>query len=71
MKRILKELQLERPDLNVEEIDFTSPAGSRLAIENNVTYPPAVFLDHRLIAKGKVFPEQILAAIQAEKSART
>ena len=67
VKRILKELQLEMPNLTVEEIDFTSPVGSKLAIENNVTYPPAIFLDDKLIAKGKVYTEQIVAAIQADK----
>ncbi len=50
--------------LNVQEVDFTSPAGSKLAIENNVTYPPAIFVDGKLIAKGKIFAEQIVAAVQ-------
>jgi hypothetical protein len=63
----MRELQLEMPGLNVEEVDFASPAGSRLAIESNVTYPPAIFLDDKLIAKGKIFSEQIVAAIQAKK----
>jgi hypothetical protein len=64
VKRILKDLQIEMPDLNVHEIDFASPVGSRLAIENNVIYPPAIFLDDTLIAKGKIFAEQLVAAIQ-------
>jgi hypothetical protein len=70
VKRILKELQLETPDLNVEEIDFASPIGSRLAIENNVTYPPAIFLDDELIAKGKIYSEQIVAAIQTARGVK-
>jgi len=67
VKHIMRELQIEMPYLNVEEIDFASHAGSKLAIENNVTYPPAIFLDDKLIAKGKIFPEQIVAAIEAKK----
>ena len=65
VKRILNELQLQMSGLNVQEVEFTSPAGSKLAIENNVTYPPAVFIDGKLIAKGKIFAEQIVAAVQA------
>ena len=69
MKRILSELQVEMPDLTLQEIDFASPAGSKLAIENNVIYPPAIFLDDKLIAKGKIFAEQIVAAIQMTRGA--
>jgi protein-disulfide isomerase len=57
------------PYVNVQEIDFASPAGSKLAIENNVTYPPAIFLDDKLMVKGKIFEEQIIAAIQSNNGA--
>jgi predicted thioredoxin/glutaredoxin len=62
---MLNELQNRFADVSVEEVEFTSSAGSKLAIENNITYPPAVFLDGRLIAKGKVYTEQMIAAIRA------
>ena len=64
VKRNLKELQTELPSLVVEEIDFTSPAGSKLAFENNVLHPPAVFLDGRLFAKGKIYPEKMISTIR-------
>jgi hypothetical protein len=67
VKRILKELQLEMPDLSVQEIEFASPVGSKLAIENKVTYPPAIFLGDKLIAKGKIFAEEIVAAIHTTR----
>jgi glutaredoxin len=66
-KRMLKELQLEIRNLPVEEIDFASPAGSKMAIQNNIAYPPAVFVDGKLVAKGKIYAEQVVAAIRAEK----
>ena len=66
VKRILKELQSEFPELSIEEVEFTSSAGSRLAIENNVAYPPAIFLDGKLIAKGKIYAEQMIAAIRGQ-----
>ena len=65
VKRILNELQAEFPDVSIEEVEYTSNAGSKLAIENNIAYPPAVFLDGKLLAKGKIYAEQIVAAVQA------
>jgi len=64
VKRILKELQAESPDVSIEEIEFASVAGSKLAIQNNIIYPPAVFLNGKLIAKGKIYGEEIAAALQ-------
>jgi alkyl hydroperoxide reductase subunit AhpF len=64
VKRILNELQAEFPDISIEEVEYTSNAGSKLAIENNIVYPPAVFLDGKLLAKGKIYAEQIVAAVQ-------
>jgi glutaredoxin len=65
VKRILNELQTEFPDVSIEEVEYTSNAGSKLAIENNIAYPPAVFLDGKLLAKGKIYAEQITEAVQA------
>jgi len=64
VKRILNELQAKFPDLSVDEVEYTSNAGSKLAIDNNIAYPPAVFLDGKLLAKGKIYAEQIVAAVQ-------
>ena len=64
VKRILHDLQTKFSGLQVKEVEFTSQEGSKLAIENNILYPPAVFLDNRLLAKGKIFEEHLAAAIQ-------
>jgi len=64
VKRILGDLQTEIRDLAVDEVDFASPTGSRLAIENGVLYPPAVFLEGKLIAQGKIHAEELTAAIR-------
>jgi predicted thioredoxin/glutaredoxin len=64
VKRILTELQTEFPSITIEEVEYTSNTGSKLAIESNIAYPPAVFLDGKLLAKGKIYAEQIVAAVQ-------
>ena len=66
VKRILEEIQLEIRNVAVEEIDFASPSGFKLAIQNNIAYPPAVFVDGKLVAKGKIYAEQVIGAIHAE-----
>ena len=51
-------------NLTIQEIEFTSPAGTKLAIENGILYPPAVLIDGALIAKGKVDADQMIATIR-------
>lgn len=67
VKRILKELQTQMPDLAIEEVEFTSPSGSQLSLQNGILYPPAVFLDGKLLAKGKIDAEKMVAAIREIK----
>lgn len=64
VKRVLKELEVDIPDLNVEMVELNSPAGSRLSLENGILYPPAVFIEGRLFAKGKVDTDQMAATIR-------
>lgn len=64
VKRILHELQVEMPNLTVEEVEFTSLTGSKLAMENGILYPPAVFLNGQLIAKGKIDAYALVAQIR-------
>jgi predicted thioredoxin/glutaredoxin len=51
------------PDLAVEEVEFTSPVGTRLAVENGILYPPAVFVNGQLIAKGKIDADALVTTI--------
>ena len=70
VKRVLTELQADMPNLTIEEVEFTSPAGTKLAIENGVLYPPAVFMDQTLIAKGKIDVAQLSATIRKMNGGR-
>jgi predicted thioredoxin/glutaredoxin len=67
IKRILNELQAEMPNLCVEEVEFKSASGSKLSFENSVLYPPAVFLDGKLLVKGKIDAEKMIAAIRGRR----
>ena len=67
IKRILSELQAEMPELSVEEVEFKSLSGSKLSIESSVLYPPAVFLDGKLLAKGKIDAEKMIVAIRESR----
>lgn len=68
VKRILGELKEELPEIEVTEVDFTSGEGVALAVTNNILYPPAVFIDGSLFAKGKIFEEPLKEAVR--KAAR-
>jgi hypothetical protein len=52
------------PNLTVEEVEFTSPTGTKLAIENGILYPPAVFLNGVMIAKGKIDADAMVTKIR-------
>jgi len=67
VKRILNELQVEMPDLCVQEVEFKSVSGTNLSVKNNVLYPPAIFLEGRLLAKGKIDAEKVIAAIRESR----
>ena len=67
VKRILNELQVEMPDLCIQEVEFKSVSGTNLSVKNNVLYPPAIFLEGRLLAKGKIDAEKVIAAIRESR----
>lgn len=70
VKRILTELQAEMPDLALEEVEYKSESGAKLAIENGIQYPPAVFVDGKLIAKGKIQADSLIRTIRKNNERR-
>lgn len=70
VKRILEELRSATPGLEFEELDMASERGTELAVHHNVLYPPAVFIDGRLFAYGKIHEAPLRDAVQAVESAR-
>jgi hypothetical protein len=68
IKRILGELKEELPEVGVREVDFTSEEGMALAVKNSILYPPAVFINRSLFAKGKIWEEPLKEAVR--KAAR-
>ncbi len=65
VKRIVGELRTELPQVTVREVDFASREGVALAMRDSILYPPAVLIDGKLFAKGKVGEEELKAAVRA------
>ncbi len=65
VKRVLGELQSNMPGLVVETVDLASPDGSKLALENGILYPPAVFIEGKLFGKGKIDTDRMTESIRA------
>lgn len=63
VKRILNEMKNELPELSMDEVDFASESGMKLAIEFQVLYPPAVFIDD-MVFKGKIPEDELKEAIR-------
>ena len=70
VKRILAGLRAEGTPINVREVPFDSPEGLDLALANSVLYPPAVFLDGRLLAKGRIHEEELRGALSGRREER-
>jgi hypothetical protein len=68
IKRIVGELKTELPEISVREVDFTSEEGVALSVKNAILYPPAVFINGLLFAKGKILEEPLKEAVR--KAAR-
>lgn len=64
LKRIIGELKAELPDIDVREVDFTSGEGVALAVKDGILYPPAVFINGFLYAKGKIMEEPLKEAVR-------
>ncbi len=69
VKRVLQDLQREIPGLSVEEVDFGSAEGMRMAIEHQILYPPAVFMDGELLLKGKIREAALKEAVRSRAEA--
>ncbi|MDG6902613.1 MAG: hypothetical protein JRM80_11745 [Nitrososphaerota archaeon] len=65
VKRIVGELKAELPQIVVREVDFGSSEGVALALEDGILFPPAVLIDGRLFAKGKIVEEQLKEAVRS------
>ncbi len=52
------------PGLIVETVDLASPDGSKLALENGILYPPAVFIEGKLFGKGKIDADRMTESIR-------
>ncbi len=65
VKRIVGELKSELPGILVKEVDFTSQEGVALAIRDCILYPPAVLINGKLFAKGKILEGPLKDAVRA------
>ncbi len=64
VERILNDLKAEIPAIAIREVDFTSDEGVALAVKFGILYPPAVFINGSMFAKGKIHEEPLKEAIR-------
>lgn len=66
VKRILHEMQADGVAMTIREVDMTSDEGTQLALQHNVLYPPAVFIDGRFLAYGKIHEADLQRALRSK-----
>lgn len=65
VRRLLGVIQREGRAVEVREVALSSEEGSELALRFGILFPPAVFVDGRLVAKGKVLESELRHALGA------
>ncbi|MDV3244248.1 MAG: hypothetical protein LYZ66_03605 [Nitrososphaerales archaeon] len=68
IKRIMNDLRGEIAGLDVEEVDFSSQEGMKLAIEHQILYPPAVLVNGQVF-KGKIPEDELKGAVRSSVAA--
>ncbi|MHB8568488.1 MAG: thioredoxin family protein [Nitrososphaerales archaeon] len=76
VKRILSEIVEDLAKANsdptasieVEEVSLASKPGMQLAVEHQILYPPAVFIDGQLFVKGKIREDELRGAVKLSLS---
>lgn len=69
VKRLLDQILGETEDVEVREVQLSSEEGAELAVRHNILFPPAVIVDGRLVAKGKVLEKDLRLALGAPPTA--
>ena len=64
-KRILEEIRVQGSRFELREVRLDSEEGGELAVNFSILFPPAVFVDGRLVAMGKVLESELRDAIGA------
>lgn len=63
VKRLLDEIRPEVGPFETREVQLSSEEGVELAVRHNIPFPPAVFVNGRLVAKGKVLEKDLRSAL--------
>lgn len=65
VKRMLDEILATSPGIHLREVPFSSPEGLSLATTHSVLFPPAVFVEGHLVAKGRIHEQELRDAVRA------
>lgn len=69
VKRLLDQIRGETGGVEFREVQLSSDEGTELAVRHNILFPPAVIVNGRLIAKGKVLDKDLRLALGAPLTA--
>ena len=65
VKRLLDQIRGEKGGVEIREVQLSSDEGAELAVRHNILFPPAVIVNGRLMAKGKVLEKDLRLALGA------
>ena len=59
-KKTIEEIQPEFPDLEIEEVDITTPEGQEMVQKYSIISSPGIIIDAELLSTGDVNKENII-----------
>lgn len=71
VRRLLRTLQAERPELQVEEIDASSPRGLQLSIAHGVLVMPGLIFNGRFLSMGSITEAALRRELNAAGQSKT
>lgn len=65
VRKILKEIKIDFPDLEIEEIDMTTPRGQELVQRHSIMVSPGIIIEGELFSSGGVDKEKLINKLRS------
>lgn len=66
-KKIIEEIKPDFPDLEIEEIDMTTPEGQELVQKHGIMSSPGVIIEGELFSTGGLDKEKLIEKLKSLK----
>lgn len=66
VKKTIEEIKPDFPDLEIEEVDITTPEGQKMVQKYSIMSSPGIIIDGELFSTGGVNKENLIKKLKGE-----